>query len=185
MDPALPAGLRYVPDFVDAHEETGLLEALEAMAFSEVVMRGQVARRRVAHFGWRYGYESARIEPAPPIPPALSPLRARAAALVAVPEEALAEVIITRYPPGAGIGWHRDAPQFGDVIGISLASACRMRFQRGTSDARETLAIDLAPRSAYVLAGAVRWAWQHTIPAMKSERYSITFRTLRARGALA
>src|SRR4030095_15322104 len=99
MDPALPAGLRYVPDFVDAHEETGLLEILEAMAFTEVVMRGQSARRRVAPFGWRYGYESARIEPGPPIPPALSPLRARAAALVAVPEEALAAGPIPRSRP--------------------------------------------------------------------------------------
>ena len=185
MDPALPAGLRYVPDFVDADEEAGLLEVLEAMTFSKVVMRGQIARRRVAHFGWRYGYESARIEPGPPIPSALSPIRVRAAALVAVPEEALAEVLVTRYPPGAGIGWHRDAPQFADVIGISLANACRMRFQRGTGDARETQVIDLAPRSAYVLSGAVRWAWQHTIPAMKRERFSITFRTLRTKGALA
>jgi len=55
MDPALPAGLRYVPDFVDAHEETGLLEVLEAMAFSEVAMRCHDTRRRVTYFGSRYG----------------------------------------------------------------------------------------------------------------------------------
>src|SRR5262245_61818348 len=143
-------------------------------------MRGQVARRRVVHFGWRYGYESWRIEPAPPIPEAFHAVRARAAALIAVAEDALAEVIVTEYPSGAGIGWHRDAPQFDTVVGVSLLSACRMRFQRGAGDARETRAMELAPRSAYVLAGEVRWAWQHTIPATKATRYSITFRTLRA-----
>ena len=178
---ALPPGLRYVPDFIDPEQERFLLETLQAVMFSEVVMRGQVARRRVAHFGWRYGYESWQIEPGPPIPPALHALRARAAALVGVADDALAEVLITRYPPGAGIGWHRDAPQFGIVVGISLAGACRMRFQRGKGVARQTRAIELAPRSAYVLDGEVRWAWQHTIPPTKSERSSITFRTLRAK----
>lgn len=179
MDPALPAGFRYVPDFVDAAEEARLLEAVRGLEFGDVVMRGQVARRRVAHFGWRYGYESWRIEPGPPIPPALLPLRTRAAALVGVADEALAEVLVTAYPAGAGIGWHRDAPQFGVVIGVSLLGACRMRFQRGAGEARQTRAIELAPRSAYVLAGEARWAWQHTIPPAKRERVSITFRTLR------
>jgi alkylated DNA repair protein (DNA oxidative demethylase) len=177
---ALPAGFRYIPDFADRAEEAGLLEAVRALPFSEVVMRGQVARRRVAHFGWRYGYESWRIEPGPPIPEAFQPLRQRAAALIDVTDDALAEVLVTTYPPGAGIGWHRDAPQFGAVIGVSLRGACRMRFQRGTGDARRTRAIELAPRSAYVLDGEARWAWQHTIPPTKTERYSITFRTLRA-----
>ena len=85
------------------------------------------------------------------------------------------------YPAGAGIGWHRDAPQFGLVVGVSLLGACRMRFQRGTGSARQTRALELAPRSAYVLDGAVRWQWQHSIPPTKSPRYSVTFRTLRER----
>lgn len=185
MDPRLPPGMRYIPDFIGHEEEARLLHALEGLRFSEVVMRGQVARRRVAHFGWNYGYESFQIEPGPPIPEALLPLRARVASLVDVADEALAEVLVTRYPPGAGIGWHRDAPQFDLVVGISLAGACRMRFQRGKAVARHTMAVELAPRSAYVLAGEVRWAWQHTIPPTKTERFSITFRTLRERAASA
>jgi hypothetical protein len=31
-----------------------------------------------------------------------------------------------------------------------------------------------------VLDGAARWQWQHSIPPGREERYSITFRTLRA-----
>jgi len=90
---------------------------------------------------------------------------------------------VTSYPVGAGIGWHRDAPQFGVVAGISLLSACRVRFQRGTVGARETRAVVLAPRAAYVLDGEARWRWQHAIPPQTSARYSITFRSLRAKRA--
>ena len=142
-------------------------------------MRGQVARRRTIHFGWRYGYESWRIEPGPPIPDFLLPLRARCAALTGQDAQRFAEVLITEYRPGAGIGWHRDAPMFGTVVGVSLASACRMRFQRGRGEERRTFELELEPRSAYVLAGAARNAWQHSIPPTKSLRYSVTFRTLR------
>jgi alkylated DNA repair dioxygenase AlkB len=176
-----PSGFRYVPDFLDGADEAALLDATRALAFSDVVMRGQTARRRVAHFGWRYGYESFSVTPGPPIPPAFLPIRARAAELIAVDEEALAELLVTAYPPGAGIGWHRDAPAFGVVVGVSLLSPCRFRFQRGVGAARQTCAVELAPRSAYVLAGEARWQWQHTIPPAKTARYSLTFRTLSSR----
>jgi alkylated DNA repair dioxygenase AlkB len=179
MDAPVPAGLRYVPDVLTTDDETVLLERLRAVEFSVIRMRGQVARRRTAHFGWVYGYESWRVEPGPPIPEFLAPLRERAAALGGVEPAALAEVLVTEYPPGAGIGWHRDAPQFGLVIGVSLLGACRMRFQRGTGAGRRTHTLALAPRSAYVLDGAIRWRWQHSIPPAKGLRYSVTFRTLR------
>jgi alkylated DNA repair dioxygenase AlkB len=120
-----------------------------------------------------------RIEPGPLLPPFLLPLREAAARLAGVRPEAMAEALLTHYPAGAGIGWHRDAPAFGVVVGISLLGACRLRFQRGRAGARESRALTLAPRSAYVLAGAARWQWQHTIPPTKEERFSITFRTLR------
>jgi alkylated DNA repair protein (DNA oxidative demethylase) len=143
-------------------------------------MRGQVARRRVAHFGWRYGYATWRVEPGPPLPEFLGPLRARAAALAGGPSEALAEVLVTEYPPGAAIGWHRDAPQFGDVVGVSLRAPCRLRFRHAPGRGAAAWEIALAPRSAYHLRGAARWAWQHSIPAVTALRYSVTFRTLRA-----
>jgi alkylated DNA repair dioxygenase AlkB len=143
-------------------------------------MRGHVARRRAAHFGWVYGYESWRIEPGPPIPGFLGPLRERAAVLVGAEPEALAEVLVTEYPAGASIGWHRDAPQFGLVIGVSLLSACRLRLQRGAGPARQTRAIILEPRSSYLLDGEVRWQWRHSIPPTTELRYSVTFRTLRS-----
>jgi alkylated DNA repair dioxygenase AlkB len=177
---APPSGFLYYPGAVSAAEESSLVERVKAIAFQPVEMRGQIARRRTAHFGWVYGYESWQITPGPPLPEFLLPLRARVAVLAAVEPAALAEVLITEYPSGAAIGWHRDAPQFGVVVGVSLLSACRFRFQRGDGAARRMRAVTLAPRSAYVLSGVARWHWQHSIPPGREERYSVTFRTLRA-----
>ena len=132
-------------------------------------------------FGWVYGYESWRITPGPAIPDFLDAVRRRVAGLAGVSPEALAEVLVNAYPTGAGIGWHRDAPQFGVVIGVSLLGECRLRFQRGRGSARTTRAVTIAPRSAYVLDGAARHEWQHCVPPMKTLRYSVTFRTLRDR----
>src|SRR5262245_61140547 len=174
-----PSGFVYQPEFVSDAEERELVTALRALEFSDVKMRGAVARRRTAHFGWLYGYETWRIEPGPPIPDFLLPLREAVGALAGVAPETLVEALLTEYQPGAGIGWHRDAPMFGIVAGVSLLGACRFRFERGRSEARETRAVTLAPRSAYLLTGEAREAWRHSIPPMKALRYSVTFRTLR------
>jgi len=92
-------------------------------------------------------------------------------------------VLVTEYPVGATIGWHRDAPPFGIVVGVSLLSACRFRFRRTVNDRVERAETELAPRSAYVLSGPARTEWQHSIPPTTALRYSITFRTLRRRTA--
>ncbi len=177
-----PAGLVYVPGFVTAEEERALVAAFEAATFEEVRMRGQTALRTVLHYGHRYDYEGWRLTRAQPLPEPVEWLRRRAAALAEVDPEAFTETLVTRYPAGAGIGWHRDAPLFGPkVVGVSLLAPCRMRFQRRTTDVRRVHELALAPRSAYVLAGAARWSWQHSIPAVAELRYSVTFRTLKRR----
>jgi len=181
-----PPGLVYVPDFLAEEEERAILSQIEALSFEEVRMRGQVARRTVAHFGWQYAFESFDITPAEALPDFLRPLRERAAALAGVPADALEQSLVARYPPGAGIGWHQDAPAFGPVvIGISLGAPCAMRFRRTRDPERAARVhrLELAPRSAYVLSGAARSSWQHTIPPVKELRWSITFRTVRRRAS--
>lgn len=164
-----PDGLVYEPEFITADEEGSLLEAIGALPLEEAKHREFTARRRVAVFD------------APP--DFLAPLRDRVAAWMAVPAEALSHTLINEYRPGTPLGWHRDSPEFEQVGGVSLGTPCRMRFRpypppKGRS--RDTLEIVLEPRSAYIMRGPVRWAWQHSVPAVKTLRYSMTFRTLRA-----
>jgi len=178
-----PHGLVYVPDLVPRPEADRLLGRVVDESYGEVRMHGQVARRTVRQYGLTYDFEAARVEAGDPLPDWLSDLRRRCAALLGVADEELVECLLTRYPPGATIGWHRDAPMFGDVVGVSLRSACLLRFQRGRGDGRRVFEQVLEPRSAYALTGPSRTAWQHSIPAVGDERYSITFRTLRRRPA--
>ena len=176
-----PHGLAYVSDLVTASEEEQLLCRLAEDSYGEVHLHGQVARRTVRHYGVSYDFEAAEIAPGDPIPQWLLDLRRRCAELLGIVDERLAECLLTRYPAGATIGWHRDAPMFGDVVGVSLGSACLLRFQRGQGGQRRVFEQVLEPRSGYVLTGPSRNAWQHSIPAVAEERYSITFRTLRRR----
>jgi alkylated DNA repair dioxygenase AlkB len=149
-------------------------------------MRGVAAKRRTAHFGRSYEFETFKLGPAPPIPEFLLPFRERAADLTSHRPDEFVEALISEYPPGAAIGWHRDAPPFGVIIGISLLTACTMRFRPwppktwpGQGKLPKPLARLLEGRSAYVLDGKARTSWQHHIPAIRALRYSITFRTLR------
>jgi alkylated DNA repair dioxygenase AlkB len=176
-----PEGLEYRPDLVSEDEERALVALLGELELREFTMRGQTARRTVRHFGYDYDYEAyGKVTPSEPLPESLAWLRDRCADFAQLPPEELVQTLVTRYPPGAPIGWHRDAPMFGaKVVGVSLLSASRMRLQRRAGGVRRVFELELPPRSGYVLGGAARSAWQHSIPPVKSLRYSITFRTLK------
>lgn len=175
-----PEGLTYRGNFLLDNEERAILGELECLGFRNVVMRGQVARRTVLHFGWDYDYEGWKVQPTTPPPGWLVALRDRCAEAAGVEAEPLEQYLIARYPAGATIGWHRDAPMFGSpVIGVSFAAPCTMKFRRRVDDTFETYALLLEPRSMYVLDGEARSKWQHSIPPAKELRYSITMRSLR------
>jgi DNA oxidative demethylase len=176
-----PQGLVYRPEVVPADEERELLAVLEELRFDPIVMHGQPARRTARHFGLDYDYESRTPKPGEPVPEWLASPRAHAAELAGVEPDELVEILVQRYPPGSTIGWHRDAPAFDVVVGLSLGGASRLRFQRGKREQRRVWEVALEPRSGYVLAGEARRSWEHSIPPTKELRYSITFRTLRRR----
>ena len=181
--PAVPDGFHYRADFVSAAEELELAAALERISFSDFEMRGVTAKRRVAFFGRSYGQEVV-----PPVPEFLLPLRAAVAAWAGIEPGAFVMALVNEYRPGSPIGWHRDAPQYGQVAGVSLLSSCRMRFRpyaeagRGPAEGprRATHEIVLEPRSAYLMTGAARASYEHHVPPVAALRYSITFRTLRS-----
>jgi alkylated DNA repair dioxygenase AlkB len=176
---ALPDGLIYQEAFLSEAEEAALLDAIRDVEMHDIVMHGVVARRRSHHYGWKYDYASWKLDPGPPIPAFLLPLRRRAAEFAGVDEAAFEEALINQYTPGAGIGWHRDSPAFGIVVGVSLGAACQLRLRRDEkTPAADWIRLQLPPRSAYLLSGPARHVWQHSIPPLDDLRYSVTFRTL-------
>jgi DNA oxidative demethylase len=181
---ALPEGLIYSPEFISRDEEGQLLAAIREIRFGEIKMHGVVAKRRAAHFGRSYEYESTKLGAAQPIPEFLVPLRAHIADFIKCAPAEFGEALVSEYPAGAGIGWHRDAPAFDFIVGVSLLSECTMKFRpwplTRASQPQKPVSLLLEPRSLYVLRGPVRTHWQHHIPSAKRLRYSITFRTLRS-----
>ena len=179
--PERPRGLAYVDDLVAVDEETALLQWCEGLETEPMVMHGVASRRRVRHFGVSYDADSRATAATEPVPDELLGLRERAGRLADVAASSLAEALVTCYPPGAGIGWHRDAAAFGPVVvGVSLGADAVMRFQRRAAGGeRRVFEQPLARRSAYVLAGAARATWQHSVPHVTEERWSVTFRQLR------
>jgi alkylated DNA repair dioxygenase AlkB len=175
---SLPDGFLYQQEFLSDSEERDLLRAIEGEDFEAFDFHGYTAKRRTVEYGLEYDFGTRKATPTRPFPEFLLQLRRRVAAFAGVPTDALAEGMILQYPPGAPIGWHRDAPQFGVVIGISLLNPALMRLKPYRKEGK-IISVTLEPRSIYVLRGSVRWQWQHSIPAMERLRYSITFRTLR------
>jgi alkylated DNA repair dioxygenase AlkB len=183
---ALPHGLVYQPAFLTPDEEAALLREIAELPLQEAAYKSYTAKRRVASFGSSYDFDRNELDPAPPFPRFLHPLRDKVARWLDIPADEFVHGLVSEYRPGTALGWHRDVHQFGVVVGVSLASACRIRFRPyPPQDARrgEIFALELQPRSAYVLQGSIRWRWQHSIAPTKALRYSITLRTAsRGRG---
>jgi alkylated DNA repair dioxygenase AlkB len=174
----MPSGLGYAPDFVDAAEEAALAERIAALPFKPFEFHGFTGNRRTVSFGMHYAFDGSGLSEAEPIPAWLQPLRTRAAALAGHEPEAFVHALVIEYAAGAGIGWHRDRPVFGDVAGISLLAPAPLRFRRKAGSKWERFTLTAEPRSAYLLRGEARHEWEHSIPPLETLRYSVTLRTL-------
>ena len=176
---ALPAGLRYAADVIDAQSEAALIGQISALPLREFEFHGYTGKRRVVSFGWSYDFATAELSEAEAIPEFLLPLRELAASFAGLAASDLQQALVSEYRPGAGIGWHRDKAVFGQTIGVSLLSPCVFRLRRKQGEKWRRASFITAPRSLYLLAGEARAAWEHSIPAVDALRYSITFRSLR------
>lgn len=172
-------GFRYRSDLIHAVDEDALISRVRELPFREFDFHGFKGKRRVVSFGYHYDFSGQQLRKTKDIPEFLLPLRARAAVFANLAPESLSQALVTEYAPGAGIGWHRDRPVFGEVIGISLLSPCVLRFRRKAEEKWERVKVPAAPRSAYHLTGPARLVWQHSISPMEALRYSITFRSMR------
>jgi alkylated DNA repair dioxygenase AlkB len=180
----LPPGMVYETEFLTPDEEATLVAAVARMPLAEMRYKAYTARRRVASFGGKYDFDANQLDAAAPVPAELEPLRSKVAAWLGVPATAFTQVLVAEYREGTPLGWHRDVPDFEDVVGVSLLNDAVMRFRpyppREPKKA-EVIKLTVAPRSIYLLRGAARWGWQHSVAPTRSLRYSITFRTAGAR----
>jgi alkylated DNA repair dioxygenase AlkB len=159
-------------------EERSLLKHIVPLPFREFEFQGFTGKRRVFSFGWRYDLNGGGLSNAEEMQDFLAAIRARAESFAEIAPGSLQQVLITEYTPGAAIGWHKDRSVFGDVVGISLMSACtfRLRLKAGHRWQRRKHTIE--PRSVYLLRGPARSDREHSITAVDSLRYSITFRNV-------
>ena len=182
FDTPLIAGLRYCENIISEAEERSLVQQLGQLELAPFRFHGWLGNRKTQSFGWRYDFDDASFMPADPVPAWLQPLRERAAALGNVEPGDFVHVLLARYDVGAGIGWHRDRDVFEQVVGISLNTPAMLRFRQRTSSGFRRTSLEVAPRSAYLLSGESRWAWEHSIAPGDQLRFSVTFRTLSAKG---
>ena len=171
-------GFRYRPDLIDAEEEAALAAEIAGLPFKPFEFQGYLANRRVAAFGFSYDYGRRRLERAPELPSFLAGLRLKVAAFAGRTPESFRQVLVTEYTPGAGIGWHRDKKQYGEVVGGSLLSPATFRLRRREGEGWRRITHVIQPRSAYHLAGEARHVWEHSISEHRCLRYALTFRTL-------
>jgi len=173
-----PEGFRYEENFIADEEERGLLEALGLLDLKPFEFHGHIGNRRVTSFGLKYNFSRRAVETASDIPPFLADLLPRVASFARYEPDAFRQVGVNEYRAGAGIGWHKDKPEFGVVVGLSLGAAATMRFRKPQCKTWERVSHEVQPRSIYILAGEARTEWEHSIPEVSDLRYSITFRTL-------
>jgi alkylated DNA repair dioxygenase AlkB len=178
----LIAGLRVSESVISHGEEQQLLAHLAGIELAPFRFHGWVGNRRTQSFGWRYDFEDATFTPAEPIPQWLEGVRASAAAFAGIAPQDFVHVLLARYDPGAGIGWHRDRDVFEEVVGISLNTTATLRFRQRIGRGFRRANLELEPRSAYLLSGEARQDWEHSISPGEQLRFSITFRTLSDKG---
>lgn len=176
----LPDGMRYREQVISAEDERMLAAFIASLPLQPFeFVGGFQGNRRVVSFGWRYDFNAHQLQKTDDIPRELVGLRQTAARFAGMAAEAFQQVLVTEYAPGAGIGWHKDRPVFGEVVGVSLLAPCRFRLRRKTGATWERASLVAQPRSAYLLSGIARTQWEHSIPALDRLRYSVTFRNFR------
>jgi len=177
-----PEGFSYFEDFLSENEEQELLKTLAATAVQPFVFQGYTANRKVASFGFDYSFTNRKLSKGKDIPAEFELLVKKVAMKLELSPSDFAELLVTEYPPGSVINWHRDAPPFDMIAGISLLSDCifRLRPQEKINQTRaNVISFPVKRRSLYLIKGVARTDWQHSIVPVKETRYSITLRTLR------
>lgn len=177
-----PPGFSYQNDFITPEEEAELMKSILQIELHPMKFHGYTGKRKVASFGYDWSFEKQQLSKGKHIPAAFNDIIEKVATQICVPEEAFGELLITEYPVGSVINWHRDAPPFDIIAGISLMADCQFRLRphdKAKQNRANTISLVVKQRSLYIMQGEVRTNWQHSIDPVKKVRYSLTFRTLK------
>jgi len=178
-----PQGFMYLPDFISEVEEMALNEIIKDIQLHTFTFQGYEAKRRVASFGYDWNFDSRVLTKGQEIPPAFTPLINTVASYLAIDKSEIIELLVTEYPEGSVINWHRDAPPFDIIIGISLMADCVFRLrphEKALQTRKSIISCPIKRRSLYVMQGPARSEWQHSTAPVKERRLSITLRTMRS-----
>jgi alkylated DNA repair dioxygenase AlkB len=181
LQPKYPDGFIYAPDFLTADEEEDLLHEISRIPLHTFLFQGYEAKRKVASFGYDYSFDQRSISKGREIPSEFEWLIRKVNDFSGGTRN-FAELLITEYPVGSVINWHRDAPPFETIAGISLLSDCVFRFRphdKSRRGRKSIISIVTKRRSLYIIAGESRSEWEHSIMPVNATRYSITLRTLK------
>ena len=173
-----PRGFRYQEEAISEQEQTDLVTAIQSLDLKPFEFHGYIGNRRVINFGFKYDFTRRFVEKADGIPQFLHELLGRAAGFAGNNQDAFQQVGINEYQVGAGIGWHKDKPEFGIIVGVSLLAPATMRFRKKENGNWVRVSQTLKPRSIYLLSGEARTEWEHSVPPLDSLRHAITLRTL-------
>lgn len=164
---SFPNGFVYQPAFITAEEEAELLRHIREMPLKNAPFHEYVAKRRV--YGW-WGNRK--------LPEWLLPITAKLAKWHGVPQDTFKNALISEYSPGTGVGWHRDAPPYKKIFGLSLGGWAQFELRPNrNASSKEPVVLPVEPRSIYIMQGESRERFQHRVLQTKMMRYSITFRT--------
>lgn len=180
--PVFPEGFQYYKDFLTVEEEEALCASIGGLSLHTFTFQGFEAKRRVESYGYNYHFDSRRISKGKDIPQEFEFILNQVAAFLSLPSELFAHMLVTEYPPGSVINWHRDAPPFDIIVGVSLASDCIFRlrpYDKAKQGRKSILSLSVERRSLYIIQGEARTDWEHSILPVRDKRYSLTFRTLR------
>jgi len=178
----LPPGFHYYPEFISSDQERDLIREIQKIPLRTFIFQGYEAKRRVASFGYDWNFTNRKLSKGAEVPLSFMPLIEKVSRFLSLKTDDMAEVLLTEYPVGSVINWHRDAPPFELIAGLSLSSDSILRLRphdKSKQGRKSIISVPLSPRSLYVISGESRTAWEHSITPVRNVRYSITLRTLK------
>ena len=171
-----------MPDFLTNEEESHLCDTIGKIPLHTFKFQGYEAKRKTASFGYDYSFDKRTISKGQDIPMEFDALVEKVSRHLEIHQDDIAELLVTEYPIGSVINWHRDAPPFEIIAGISLCTDCIFRLRpndKARQGRKAIISFPVKRRSLYIMQGSARTDWQHSISPVPEVRYSITLRTLR------